>query len=75
MSQGNNFEISQGQEDDCKPSAWIMREKSTSLIAFSEDTIGLADEGRAVDVFYLDFSKVCDLAPITSSLFQIDSGK
>lgn len=37
--------------------------------------IGLADEGRAVDVFYFDFSKVCDLAPITSSSFQIDTGK
>lgn len=75
MSQGNNFEISQGQEGDCKPSAWIMRGKSINFIAFSEDMIGLADEGRAVDGFYLDFTKVCDLAAITSSSFLIDSGK
>lgn len=65
MSQGNTFGTSEGQEDDCKPSAWIMKGKSINLIAFSEDMTGLAvegravdvaDEGRAMDVVYLDFS-------------------
>ena len=33
---------------------------SVSLIAFSERA-GLMDEGRAVDVIYLDFSKAFDM--------------
>lgn len=37
--------------------------------------IGLAGEGGAVDIFYLDFSKLSDMAPINPSSFQIDTGQ
>lgn len=37
-----------------------------NLIDFHNQTIGLLDEGRAVDVFCLDFSKALTLSPITS---------
>ena len=32
----------------------------TSLINFYDEMTGLADEGRAVDIVYLDFSKAFD---------------
>lgn len=48
-------------------------EGEINLIAFSEDMTGLADEGREWTA--LDFGKVCDLVPTTSSSFQIDTGK
>lgn len=35
--------------------------------------IGVAGEGGEVDVFYLDFSKLSDMAPINPSSFQIDT--
>ena len=32
----------------------------TSLISFYDQVTHLVDEGKAVDVVYLDFSKACD---------------
>jgi len=39
----------------------------TNLIAFCDDMTGSVDEGRAVNVVCLDFSKALTLSPITSS--------
>lgn len=60
----------EGQEGDRKWSAWIMEGKSclTNLIAFYGEMTGSVDEGRTVDIVYLDFSMAFDLAPVTSPL-------
>jgi len=39
----------------------------TNLIAFYDDMTGWVDEGKAVDVVYLNFSKASTQSPITSS--------
>lgn len=36
------------------------RKSLTNLMTYSDGTIGLADEGRAEDIVYLDLSKTFD---------------
>lgn len=51
-----------------------MKGKSSNLIAFFEDMVALADEGRPVDAFNLDFSKACDPAPQLPPHFKLMLG-
>jgi len=39
------------------------RSSLTSLISFCDQSTHLVDEGKAVDVIYLDFSKAFDTVP------------
>lgn len=39
----------------------------THLINFYDEMTGLVDEGRAMDIVYLDFRKALDTFPITHS--------
>ncbi|CAM4592199.1 unnamed protein product, partial [Lepidochelys kempii] len=60
--QGINSEALRGDERDQEQSTWIYQgQVMTNLIAFYDEITGSVDEGKAVDVLFLDFSKAFDM--------------
>ena len=66
---GNNVQTLEWQECDREKSSWIVKQISclAKLIAFYNEVASLVDEGRAVDVVYLDISNAFTLRPIPVS--------
>ncbi|CAM4641641.1 unnamed protein product [Lepidochelys kempii] len=57
-----NSEALRGEERDQEQSAWIHQGKVclTNVIAFYDEITGSVNEGKAVDMLFLDFSKAFD---------------